>query len=187
MRAGPHAHLAARRRTAGPRWDAGHADGFDITLHSIATPEYQASAQVVAEQLKAININVEVISEEIGSFAKRVGDGDYDWCNTGRGMRNDPTAFVVDFGAPDKGTAAKWFPAWKNDELVAAYEEALNNLDSDIRHAAIRKCQELTLEECPHIYMVQPYWYHVVQNHVKDMYASFTNFFPGLREVWLDK
>ena len=84
----------------------------------------------------------------------------------------------------------KWFEGgngWKNDELVAAFNEALNNLDSDIRHAAIRKVQELVLDEVPHVYLVQPYWYHVVQNYVKDMYASFTNFFPGLREVWLDK
>ncbi len=168
--------------------DAGFADGFAITLYAIANHDATQTAEVVQEQLRAINIEVEIISEEIGTFAQRVGEGTFDWCSTGRGMRPDPTRFVNDFGAPDQGVAAKWFnngDGWSNEELVGLYQEALVNLDSATRHEQIRRIQEIVLEEAPHIYICQPYKFHAVRNEVKDMYVAFNDFHTGLRTTWL--
>lgn len=168
--------------------DAGFADGFAITLHAIANHDATQTAEVVQEQLRAINIEVEIISEEIGTFAQRVGEGNFDWCSTGRGMRPDPTKFVNDFGAPDLGVAAVWFnngDGWRNDELVDLYNQALVNLDSDTRHEQIRRIQEIVLEEAPHIYICQPKKFHAVRTEVKDMYVAFNDFHTGLRTVWL--
>lgn len=168
--------------------DAGYADGFDITLYAIANHDATQTAEVVQEQLRALNINVEIISEEIGTFAQRVGEGNFDWCSTGRGMRPDPTKFVNDFGAPDLGVAARWFnngDGWRNDELVDLYQQALVNLDSASRHEQIRRIQEIILEEAPHIYICQPYKFHAVRSEVKDMYVAFNDFHTGLRTTWL--
>ncbi len=93
---------------------------------------YTQTAEVVKEQLKELNIEVNVLSEEIGTFAKRVGDGDFEWCATGRGMRHDPTGYLVDFGRPNAGAAAKWFSkgdGWKNQALSDLYEQMAVNLD----------------------------------------------------------
>lgn len=169
--------------------DAGYADGFDITLYAIANHDATQTAEVVQQQLKELNINVEVISEEIGPFAKRVGDGTFDWCSTGRGMRPDVTRYVNDFGEPDAGVAARWFnngDGWKNDELVNLYNQAKVELNSEERHKQIRRIQEIILEEAPHIYTCQPLKFHAVRSNLKDMYVGFNDFHPGLRTVWLE-
>lgn len=170
--------------------EAGYKDGFKITLYAIANHPAAQNAEVVKEQLKALNIEVEIITEEIGTFAKRVGEGDYDWCSTGRGMRHDPKGYLVDFGDPTKGTPAKWFnegKGWRNEELSDLYQKMLVELDHEKRRQQVIRIQELILEEAPHIYLCQAYWFHGVRNYVKDMYAAFTNFYPGLRTAWLDK
>lgn len=169
--------------------DAGYADGFAITLYAIANHDATQTAEVVQEQMRALNIEVEVISEEIGTFAQRVGDGTFDWCSTGRGMRPDPTRFVNDFGAPDAGVAANWFnngDGWQDDELVELYQAALVNLDSATRHEQIRRIQEIVLEQAPHIYICQPLKFHAVRSDLKDMYVAFNDFHTGLRTAWLD-
>jgi len=169
--------------------DAGYADGFEITLYSIANHDATQTAEVVQQQLKEINITVEVIAEEIGPFAKRVGDGTFDWCSTGRGMRPDVTRYVNDFGDPAAGVAARWFnngDGWNNAELTELYQKALVELNSEERHKQIRRIQEIILDEAPHIYICQPMKFHAVRNNLKDMYVGFNDFHPGLRTVWLD-
>lgn len=170
--------------------EAGFEDGFDITLYAIANHDASQSAEVVQQQLKEINVNVEVIPEEIGPFAKRVGDGTFDWCSTGRGMRPDVTRYVNDFGDPYGETAAgRWFAqgeGWSNEELSENYFKALEELDSEARHEQMRRVQELVLEEVPHIYLCQPLKFHAVRSNLKDMYVAFNDFHTGLRTVWLE-
>jgi peptide/nickel transport system substrate-binding protein len=171
---------------------AGYKDGFKITLHSIAKPvEHVQTSEIIKEQLKAIGIEVEIVAEEITAFAKRVGDGNYDFCKTARGMRHDPTGYLVDFGRPDKVVSGAWFTAdrtgWFNPEIADLYEKILVNLDSKSRHEQVKKIQELILDECPHIWLNQNYKFQAVRSYVKDMYVAFTDFNGGLREVWLDK
>lgn len=152
--------------------DAGHADGFDITLYAIANHDATQTAEVVQQQLKELKINVKVISEEIGPFAKRVGDGTFDWCSTGRGMRPDVTGYVNDFGNPAIGQGATWFKkgeGWKNAEMSELFQKAKIELKSEERHKQIRRIQELVLEEAPHIYICQPYKFHAVSKKLKDM------------------
>ncbi len=168
--------------------DAGYADGFDITLYAIANHDATQTAEVVQQQLKALNINVEVIAEEIGPFAKRVGDGTFEWCSTGRGMRPDVTRYVNDFGEPEIGAAARWFnngDGWKNEELSELYQKALVELNSASRHEQIRRIQEIILEEAPNIYICQPLKFHAVRSDLQDMYVAFNDFHTGLRTVWL--
>ena len=170
--------------------DAGFATGFEITLYAISQPvEYTQIAEIVKEQLNQIGINVKVISEEIGPFAKRNGDGTFDFCATGRGMRHDPTGFINEYGRPTTGQAAIWFnkgDGWKNDEAIKLYDQCVVELDQVKRHQQVRRIQEIALDEFPHITTVQPYKFQVMRKQVKDMYVAFTDFNGGLRTAWLD-
>jgi peptide/nickel transport system substrate-binding protein len=162
-----------------------YKDGFAIELQAIAAPpDYTRNAEVVKEQLKPLKIDVKVVPLEIGTFAKNIGDGNYEWGSTGRGMRGDPSGYVVDFRPPPNNP---YFTAWKNDELMKLYDEALVTIDPAKRKPMYRKIQELILEEAPHIYLVQNYKFHVVRSHLKNMYVSFTDFHTGLREAWIEK
>jgi peptide/nickel transport system substrate-binding protein len=162
--------------------EAGFEGGFDVTLQAIAAPrEFTQIAEIVREQLKPLNINVTVEPLEIGTFATNIGDGNFQWASTGRGMRGDPSGYVVDFR---NGTTLNqaWFgDGWKNDELDKLYDEALATADTEARHAAYQRIQEIILEEAANLYTVQPYKYQAVTGRVEGMYVSYTDFNPGLR------
>lgn len=170
--------------------DNGFANGFPITLYAISQPvEYTQIAEIVKEQFKQIGIDVTVISEEIGPFAKRNGDGTFDFCSTGRGMRHDVSGFINEYGRPTTAQAGIWFnkgDGWKNDEAIKLYDQLVQELDNTKRHQQARRIQEIALDEYPHFTTVQPYKFQVVRKQVMDMYVSFTDFNTGLRTAWLN-
>lgn len=164
--------------------EAGFEDGFSVTLQAISAPrEYTQIAEIVREQLKEINIDVTVEPLEIGTFAKNIGDGTFEWASTGRGMRGDPSGYVIDFRS---GTALheKWFgEGWKNDEIDALYDEALATLDQALRPPMYHQIQEIIATEVANLYTVQPYKFQVVRNRVTGMYVFFGNTNTGLRKA----
>jgi peptide/nickel transport system substrate-binding protein len=162
--------------------EAGFGDGFDVTLQAIAAPrDYTQIAEIVREALRPLNINVTVEPLEIGTFATNIGDGNFQWASTGRGMRGDPSGFVVDFRS-DTANNDKWFgDGWSNDEIDRLYDEALATADQAQRRDAYRRIQEIIAEEAPNLYTVQPYKFQVANARVEGMYVSYTDFNPGLR------
>lgn len=164
--------------------DAGYADGFDVTLQSIASPRSHTQiAEIIQEQLKQININVTVEPLEIGGFAANIGSGEFEWASTARGMRGDPSAHVVDFRS---GTANNlvWFgDGWKSEEFDQLYDEALTTLDLEERKAKYLRLQQIITEEVPNLYTVQSMKYQVVNNALQGMYVFYGNTNYGLRTV----
>jgi peptide/nickel transport system substrate-binding protein len=164
--------------------EAGVASGFAVTLQAIAAPrDYTQIAEIVRERLKPLNIDVTVEPLEIGTFATNIGDGTFEWASTGRGMRGDPSGFVVDFRS---GTTLNqtWFgDGWQNDEIDTLYDEALATADRDQRLAAYQRIQEIIAEDVPNLYTVQPYKFQVANTRVDGMYVSYTDFNPGLRSA----
>jgi peptide/nickel transport system substrate-binding protein len=162
--------------------EAGLESGFEVTLQAIAAPrDYTQIAEIIRERLKPLNITVTVEPLEIGTFATNIGDGSFQWASTGRGMRGDPSGFVIDFrnGTPQNVT---WFgDGWKNDEIDKLYDEALNTSDHDKRLAAYQRIQELIAEDVPNLYTVQPFKFQVATARVSGMYVSYTDFNTGLR------
>ncbi len=165
--------------------EAGFADGFDVTLQSIAAPrEFTQIAQIVAEQLQAININVNVQPLEIGTFAENNGNGSFEWQSTGRGMRGDPSGFVIDF-PNDSGLHEVWFgDGWGNEELDELYAEALVTLDQDRRRELYRRIQEIIIgDEVANLYTVQNRKFQVVDDRIEDMYVAYSGSNRGLRQA----
>jgi peptide/nickel transport system substrate-binding protein len=161
--------------------------GFKVELQAISDPDYTQISEIIKEHLKAINIDVTVQPLEIGTFAKNIGAGTFEWASTGRGMRPDPAGHVVDFRS---GTANNkvWFgDGWKNDELDGLYDDGLATLDPAKRHADYKRIQEIILEEVPNLYTVQPKKFQVVSNQLEGMYVFYGNTNPGLRTASLKK
>jgi peptide/nickel transport system substrate-binding protein len=160
---------------------AGFADGF--TIVAMTFPGYaNDNAVVVQEQLKQLNIDMQIEQIEFGTFAQRVTNGEYECCFTARGMRADVSGFVADFRR--LGIAeTNWFPEWRNEELEAAFDAGMATLDQAERKKQFDIVQRLTIEEAPHIYLYQDYRFSAVRNRVKDYYVAFTTFRPSLREV----
>lgn len=169
--------------------DAGYGSGFSITIHTVPTADYAQSAEVVKDQLKRIGVDVNIVLEEIGIFAKRYNEGDFEWLLNGRGMRHDPIGYLNEFGQVDQGQAKTWFDSgrgWHNDEITQLYQQLATTLDPSQRLAQAQRLQELALDEAVHVFLAQPYKYTAVRRRIQDMYVSFTDFRPGLREVWIN-
>jgi peptide/nickel transport system substrate-binding protein len=162
--------------------EAGYADGFTVTLQAIAAPrEYVQIAEIVQNAVKPLNINVTVEPLEIGQFAKNIGDGTFEWASTARGMRGDPSGYVIDF-RNGTGLNQKWFgDGWNSDELNQLYDEALATLDQAKRHENYRRIQEIVITEVANMYTVQPLKYQVAGERVKGMYVWYVGTNAGLR------
>jgi len=162
--------------------EAGLESGFDVTLEAIAAPrDYTQIAEIVREQLRPLNINVTVEPLEIGTFAEHNGAGTFQWQSTGRGMRGDPSGYVVDFrtGTPNNLT---WFgDGWSNEEIDRLYDEALATADVAERMADYQRIQDIIAEDVPNLYTVQPTKFQVATQRVEGMYVSYTDFNTGLR------
>ncbi|NJN19819.1 MAG: ABC transporter substrate-binding protein [Oscillochloris sp.] len=161
--------------------DAGYADGFQVTAMTF-TGYANDNAVVVQEQLRQLNIDMQIEMIEFGTFAQRVGTGEFDWCFTARGMRADVSGYVNDFRRLGIAETA-WFPAWENAELNAAYDAAMATLDQAERRELMAQVQRIVLEEVPNIYLYQDYRFSAVRNRVQDYYVAFTTFRPSLREA----
>ena len=161
--------------------DAGYADGFQVTAMTF-TGYANDNAVVVQEQLRQLNIDMQIEQVEFGTFAQRVTNGEFDWCFTARGMRADVSGYLNDFRR--LGIAeANWFPEWQNEELNAAYDEAMATLDQARRVELMAQVQRIVLDEAPHLFLYQDYRFSAVRNRVQDYYVAFTTFRPSLREV----
>ncbi len=159
---------------------AGFADGFQIT--ALTFPGYaNDNAVVVQEQLKQLNIDMQIEQIEFGTFAQRVTNGEYECVFTARGMRADVSGYLNDFRR--LGIAeTNWFPEWRNEELEATYDEAMATLDQAKRVELMQKVQRIVLDESPHIFLYQDYRFSAVRNRVQGYYVAFTTFRPSLRE-----
>ena len=93
---------------------------------------------------------------EIGTFADNNGKGLFQWQSTGRGMRGDPSGYVVDFR---QGTTQNvtWFgDGWNNEEFNTLYDQALAELDQAARVPMYQRMQEIIAEDAANLYLVQP-------------------------------
>jgi peptide/nickel transport system substrate-binding protein len=160
--------------------------GFDVTLQAIANPnDYVQIAEIIKSHLAKININVTVQPLEIGTFGQNNSTGAFEWAQTGRGMRGDPSGYFADFD-PTGSTYKAWFTGgWSNDEMTKLLNDALGNTDQAARHGQYRRMQEIALTEWPTMPIVDPTIYQVVRSRVQNMYVSIDGTEKGLAETWV--
>lgn len=168
--------------------EAGYADGFGLEILANPTPrEFVQTAEIIQAQLAEIGIEVSILPTEGGTLNTIVAqEGSFQGFVTQRGMRPDINGYVNNFWSGDS-LYKVWFEGgWRNEEFDRLFEEGLVMTDQAARRPIYRRLQEIVLTEAPNVYLVQPNKFHIVRNRVKNMYVSFTDFLPGLREVWVE-
>jgi peptide/nickel transport system substrate-binding protein len=121
--------------------EAGYADGFDVTYLNIASPVYQRVAEVIQENLAAVNINMTVESYPVGELIARANSGEY-------GM----TFFYYTYSDPDilhliLRTGGPF--GWTNngdDAFDAMLDEQRVILDPEARREVLHEIQQYTNE-----------------------------------------
>ena len=165
---------------------AGQSKGFSVKLSTFSTPlDFQQVASVIKSQLKAINIDVEIVAQEPGTFAANNGTGNFEWDLTARGMRGDVDGYLGEYN-PSNTIYQRWYPLYKNVKVWRAIGNGKITLDPAKRLPIYKQAQILLQNDLPQIGLVQVNKYQVVNKRVQGMYVAFDDFNTGLRNsVWL--
>jgi peptide/nickel transport system substrate-binding protein len=149
---------------------AGHHDGFQVTLNSIAEPAvYTTVATVLKAQLANVGIDVTVQPQDIGTFSANDGAGKFEWESTGRGMRGDVSEFFSDFN-PSGSTFAAWFKGgWNDPQLQRLLTRGLATSNHAKRRAIYRQAEAIALTQWPELPLVAAYSYIIVSKEVKGL------------------
>jgi peptide/nickel transport system substrate-binding protein len=165
---------------------AGQSKGFSVKLSTFSTPlDFQQVAAVIKSQLKAINIDVDIVAQEPGTFAANNGAGNFEWDLTARGMRGDVDGYMGEYN-PSNSIYKVWYPLWKNVRVWRDIGNGKITLDPAKRAPLYRDAQIQLQNDLPQIGLVQVNKYQVVNKRVQGMYVAFDDFNTGLRNtVWL--
>jgi peptide/nickel transport system substrate-binding protein len=165
---------------------AGQSKGFSVKLSTFSTPlEFQQIAAVIKSQLKAINIDVEIVAQEPGTFAANNGTGNFEWDLTARGMRGDIDGYLGEYN-PSNTIYQRWYPLYKNVKVWRAIGNGKITLDPAKRLPIYKGAQIQLQNDLPQIGLIQVNKYQVVNKRVQGMYVAFDDFNTGLRNnVWL--
>jgi peptide/nickel transport system substrate-binding protein len=166
---------------------AGQEKGFSVKLSTFSTPvDHQQIAAVIKSQLKAINIDVDIVAQEPGTFGTNNAAGNFEWDLTARGMRGDVDGYMNEYN-PAQANFRAWYPLWKNVSIWRAVGNGKIILDPAKRMPVYRQAQVLLQSELPQIGLIQVNKYQVVNKRVQGMYVAFDDFNTGLRNtVWLN-
>jgi peptide/nickel transport system substrate-binding protein len=168
---------------------AGFAKGFDVTLTTFSTPlDFPAVAALIQNQLKRININVNIVAQDPATFAANNGRGSYEWDLTARGMRGDVDGYVAEFnptGAFGRTVYSTWFSGYENKLMWRLVGNGRITLDPKKRMPMYQKLNRLLMTELLEVPLVSVSKYQVVNAKLQGMYVAFTDFNTGLRSAWL--
>ena len=164
--------------------DAGQSRGFEVTMTTFALQDYPLISAVVQSQLKQINIDVNIVAQEAGTFAAANGQGTFDWDLTGRGMRGDVDGYVAEFH-PAAPVFNIWYPEYNNVPAWRGIGNGRIQLDNDKRLPIYQAAQRALLLNPVQIPLVAIKKYQVIRNRVENMYVAFSDFNTGLRTTWL--
>ncbi|MDQ0300788.1 peptide/nickel transport system substrate-binding protein [Salibacterium salarium] len=133
--------------------EAGYEDGFSTTLWTNDDRERQDIAEVVQQQLKEINVDVEIEVLEWGAYLDSTAEGEHDmfilgWSTvTGDADYGMYPLFHSD-NVGEPGNRA----FFENDEIDSVLEEARRAGDDAKREELYKEAMELLVEEAPMIY-----------------------------------
>ena len=164
--------------------EAGYPDGFDCACKTVYRYT-QEEAIVIAEQLKAVGINMEIIDVEYGAFLEARNTGDFDLIAFGL----SPFGDIEDFTTALYHTqASRNYGGWGNAELDALLDEGRAELDEEARKEIFREVQRILAENVWVLDIPAESGLEVWHPYVKD-YVSGQNPQRGLgfRQAWLDK
>jgi peptide/nickel transport system substrate-binding protein len=170
---------------------AGFSKGFDVTMTTFSTPlDFPAIASLIQNQLKAININVNIVAQDPATFAANNGKGSFEWDLTARGMRGDVDGYTAEFnptGAFGSTVYNTWFSGFKDVKMWRLVGNGRITLDTKKRLPMYHKLNEVLMTNVLEIPLISINKYQVVNTKLQDMYVAFTDFNPGLKTAWLKK
>jgi peptide/nickel transport system substrate-binding protein len=164
--------------------DAGMSRGFSVEMTIVNLQDYPSLAALLVQQMKQINIDVNIKGTEIGTFASIYNAGTYNWFLNGRGMRGDVDGYVQEFH-PASATFQIQTPAYRNVRAWRAIGNGRIQLDDKKRLPMYKSAQADLWANPIQMPLVAIRKYQVYSRRVRNMYVAFSDFNTGLRTAWL--
>ncbi len=159
---------------------AGQQRGFSVTLTTFSTPlDFGQVAAVIKQQLQKININVNIVAQEPGTFAAANGRGAFEWDLTARGMRGDVDGYMAEFN-PSAAIYRIWYPKYRNVKVWRDIGNGRITLDQKKRLPLYKDAQQRLLTDLVQVPLVAVTKFQVVNRRINNMYVAFTDFNTGL-------
>ena len=162
--------------------EAGYADGFEITI--TVPSNYQKhidTAQVIAQQLKAVNVTAVIEPIEWGQWLEQVyTNADYQTTIVGLTGKLDPNdilgRYVSDY--------AKNFMRYANPAYDELIEQAKSASDEE-RVELFRRCQQLLTEDAAAVWICDPNRIVVTRSDLRG-YASYPVSFYDMSKFYYE-
>ena len=163
---------------------AGFSKGFDITLTTFSTPlDFPAMAALIQNQLKEININVNIVAQDPATFAANNGKGAFEMDLTARGMRGDVDGYIAEFNPTRRVRQDRLqhlVQRLQEHADVAARRQRADHARPEEAHADVPEARTgVLMTELLEIPLVSVSKYQVVNTKLQDMYVAFTDFNTG--------
>lgn len=163
--------------------EAGYEDGFDITI--TVPSNYQKhvdTAQVIAQQLKEINVNATIEPVEWGQWLEQVyTNAEYETTIVGLTGKLDPNdilgRYVSDYG--------KNFMKYSNPDYDKLIEEAKTASDEE-RVELFKECQKVLTEDAAAVWICDPNAIAVTRSDLKD-YTFYPVSFIDLSKLYYEE
>ncbi len=166
---------------------AGMEDGFELPV-IVATaepPTALAEAQVIQEQLKAINIDVKIESLEFGTYVDRWLAADFTAAIALNGGRADPYTMYSRYW--QYGARFNEVAGYIDDTLDSLMKAGRAETDPQKRYEIFAEFQRHLAEVSPWIWLYTGYTYTGQQSYVKNFTPTPTGSLFYLSEVKLER
>ena len=170
---------------------AGYPNGFKVSILTSADDQMHIDTnQVIAENLKAIGIDVELRLEEWGRRVASGNKGDYIFAINGTSPKMIDPDWLASYFHGDLGGYYHRPANWNFPAMDALLDEARVTIDQEKRKELYYKWEEMFLDECPEIFLVYRETGGVRQDWVKGFkfFPGFlrTSSTEGLENAWME-
>lgn len=137
------------------------ADGNRIEFSiSVAAnePQHTRSAQLIAQQVEAIGVKVNVESVDAATLRQRRGTGNYDAfiTNLESHAHADPDALMFFFHSPAPGAPAGSFGGYSSPQFDKLVEQARSTIDNTERKRLLVEAQRVFAADAPALVLYYP-------------------------------
>ena len=147
--------------------EAGYGDGFTTTLYTNDNPQRIQIAEMVQDNLRQLNIDVEVSVLDWGDYLDRTGEGEHDMFVLGWvSVTGD-----ADYGLYSLFHSSQYGHAgnrtfWSDPEVDDHLDAGRMISDLDIRENAYLSAQQIIRDEAPWIFLIHTEAVHALRENV---------------------
>lgn len=159
--------------------EAGHGDGFDVTLMvNEDNPERMDVAVYLQESLAELDINISIEEVEWGAYLDATSNAEHEMFMLGWGnTTGDPDDGIMPmFHSNNTGSSGNR-SFFQNEQLDELLERGARETDEDSRQEIYEEATELVVEEAPVIFVRHGEYLNAVNDNVEGLVIDNYNIF----------